>query len=157
MNSASLYLSTAAVGAVLLCPVRAAPVADDLKPAEKARMSVRLRLIDIEARRLLDSYDRNFSRQISLKESIARLQGNVANNRLGQYQQAIKEAQQSLEETKQKLEELEEERGRLLGRLGRKATPDTAEAGERVQRTLDRILERLTSLEERVGRLERRR
>jgi hypothetical protein len=139
-------------------PAAPAPEAPALTPEEKARCRVRLRLVDIEMRKRLQSYEAQLEYELSLTDSIRALANNPKDRRGPEYERALRETQVSLKETEEKLVALEKERIRLLGRLGRSERDAPDPLGlNKVPPTLETVVERLTEIEKRLERLEHRR
>src|SRR3712207_5823700 len=82
-----------------LQPARAVSSDQTLKPEEKAKMTVRLRLIDIEIQQLTRHYEREAAREINLNLSVDALRRKDEQNRTVEYEEALKACRQSMEAT----------------------------------------------------------
>lgn len=113
-----------------------------------ARVTIRLRLIGIEMRTLLEVYEKASRRESEYQQEV-KLAARDGNRRAAEFRQRLDDAREAMKETEQRLVKLEVERGKLLRRLGKKDADDTP--------VLSALLERLTAIEKRLEKLERRR
>lgn len=143
----------------LACIVLVASVSDSADeknvPEDSSEARVLLRLNTVKTSKLLERYETLVKRELDLQDSV-RSCIKSGDNRLQQYQQALREAQDDLDWTKKKLLELETEKTALTARLGKKDLPGAVpEALEKVYHALEKMLERLNRIEKRLEKMER--
>jgi hypothetical protein len=138
-----------------------APV-EQLTPEEKAKLTVRLRTIEIESRHFFRAYEAAMLREMQSREFLRESERQAvlvpnqqANEQLAKAAKAHKDRLADLEMIRQRLEELELERIKLLVRLGKKDTdPPPADPAEPM---LEKILDVLIKMEKRLEQLQLRR
>jgi septal ring factor EnvC (AmiA/AmiB activator) len=152
MLTTSCFIAmTLAVGPLAL----GAPADPKQTLEETSKATVRLKLNAIETAKLLERYQKQLQREADLSGSV-RATVKSGDDRLPQYQDALKEAQDDLERIKQKLVDLEMEKAKLLQQLGKKeAAEGGPESVDRTNRLLEQILDRVISIEKRLDKADR--